>query len=702
MRKLLCAATALILSVVVARGTGAATTPQIVRPIDEAQLVTLVGNTRDEALDRTNDRGSVPDSLPLEHMFLVLRRPADREAAFERHLDQLSDPSSPSYHRWLSAPEIGAVYGPPPADIAAVTRWLEGHGFSVNTVYPSGMVIDFSGDAGQVRETFHTEVHALDVRGQEHIANVSDPRIPAALAPVIEGIVSLHDFRGHQASHGGPGWTLANCGLGSSDLIPNCYFVSPPDVATIYDLNPLFNAREAGTGETIAVAEDSDIYSSNDWTLFRSLFGLSGYTAGSVAQIHPGNCSDPRTNGDDFEATLDVEYASASAPDAAIQVASCASTNTTWGVTIAVENVVNSSSPPPVLSVSYIWCEASAGTANNKIYYDTWQQAAAEGTSVFVSAGDEGAAACDYGKSKASHGLTVNGLASPQYAVAVGGTDFSDTYNHQNAVYWSTTNSGTYGSAKSYVPEIPWNSSCASQLIAKYVTGSTLTYGTTGFCNVARGANFISTYAGGGGKSSCAVMSGGNCEGYPKPAWQKILGDPRDGVRDLPDISLFSAGPVWGHAYVVCFSDPAHDFGEPCKNFPTGWIYGYGTSFSSPVMAGVQALVDEAKSSREGNPGPVLYQLANSEFGTSGSAACNASRGNKIAKNCIFRDVTLGDMDVPCVPKSASCYAPSGANGVLSQSTSKFQRAYGSYTGWDFATGLGSIDAANLVAAWPR
>jgi subtilase family serine protease len=675
---------------------------QIVRPIDEYRLVTLTGNTRAEARDPANDRGRISDRTRLQHMLLILRRPPARDAALEHYVDGLTDRRSPNYHRWLSATELGVKYGPAERDVATVRTWLHAHGFSINRIYPSRMAIDFSGDAGQVRAAFHTEIHRLNVNGQNHVANMSDPRIPQALTPVIEGIVSLHDFHGRPGSHGGPGWSVSNCGLGSRDLIPNCYFVTPADLATIYDFNPLFEASNTGAGQSIAVLEDSNIYSADDWTRFRSLFGLSGYTAGTISQIHPGGCGDPGTNGDDFEAILDAEYSSAAAPDAAIEVASCASSSTTWGLTIAAENIVNSSSPPSILSVSYIWCEADAGKANDKAYYNAWQQAAAEGISVVGISGDEGAATCDYGKSEASHGIAANGLASTKYNVAVGGTDFGDTYHHENGQYWNAANDGDYGSAKSYVPEIPWNSSCGSQLIAQYVTGSAVTYGTNGFCNLAAGKNFITTYAGSAGPSSCVKKPKGSCKGYPKPSWQHVLGNPDDRVRDLPDISLFSAAPVWGHAFIVCFSDPAHDFGTPCSRFPQNWIYGYGTSFAAPVMAGIQALVNQAAQSPQGNPDPVLYQLANAEFGTGGSPSCNASRGKHIGKGCIFRDVTEGDMDVPCVAGSTDCYAPSGATGVLSTSESKYVPAFASGTGWDFATGLGSVDAANLVAAWPH
>ncbi len=63
----------------------------------------------------------------------------------------------------------------------------------------------------------------------------------------------------------------------------------------------------------------------------------------------------------------------------------------------------------------------------------------------------------------------MSGFASTQYNVAVGGTDFADSYEGTNAQYWKKKNNATYGSAKSYVPEIPWNDSCASTLITNTV-----------------------------------------------------------------------------------------------------------------------------------------------------------------------------------------------------------------------------------------
>ena len=230
-------------------------------------------------------------------------------------------------------------------------------------------------------------------------------------------------------------------------------------------------------------------------------------------------------------------------------------------------------------------------------------------------------------------------------------------------------------------------------------------YGTGGYCN--SGSGPLTTVAGSGGPSGCATgwpnmpgEVGGSCAGYAKPSWQTVVGMPADGVRDLPDISLFAASGVWAHYYLTCFSDTSRQ-GRACTGAPSSWTGGGGTSFSSPIMAGVQALVNQKLGAPQGNPNPVYYALAAKEFGALGNALCNASNGNTVKKGCIFYDVTAGDMDVNCTG-TVNCYTPSGTNGVLSQSSSAYLPAQTSGVGWDSATGLGSINAKNLVAAWAK
>jgi subtilase family serine protease len=689
--------------------TAGPASPLITQPIVETSLVPLFGNVRPEA-NSSNDRGRVPDSLPMEHMFLQLQRPAAQEQALKQLIDALHDPRSPNFHRWLTPSQFGAQFGPAPADIERITTWLSGHGFAVNVVYPSGMTIDFSGTAGQVFAAFHTEIHYIDARGATHIANMSDPQIPQALAPAIVGIVSLNDFvpRPRFVARRTPNYTAA-CGTGSTST---CYPVTPSDIATIYNFNPVFNSGNTGQSQTIYLIEDTDLYSTDDWTTFRSVFGLSAYTGATLSTVHPAppsgtnNCGDPGVNSDDGEAILDAEYASAAAPNATIVMATCA--DSPDGLLIAIQNLINSASPPAIISMSYGECEASNGASSNAAYNAIFQQGVAEGTSIFVAAGDEGAGGCDDGKA-VTHGIGVSALASTPYNVAVGGTDFSDTYSGTNSTYWNSANTAFYGSAKSYAPEIPWNGSCGSQLFATYF-GYTTTYGSNGFCNSRTGeAYYLDNAAGSGGPSGCAVgtpsISGvvsGTCQGYAKPSWQiGILGNPSDGVRDLPDVSLFASNGWWNHYYVFCWSDPAETSqgSAPCTGPPSGWSAAGGTSFATPIMAGIQALVNQQAGGPQGNPNYQLYQLAGQEYGTSGSGTCNSSLGNAVGSGCIFYDVTLGDIDADC-QGSYNCYRPSGTYGVLSTSNSSYAPAYKATTGWDFATGIGTVNVYNLVTNW--
>ncbi|MGC2658114.1 MAG: S53 family peptidase [Bryobacteraceae bacterium] len=728
--------------------------------VNESKLVSLGGNTRPETKAAV-DKGAVSGSLALDHMLLHLNRPAERETALGEYIDQLHDPNSANYHKWLTPEQLGELYGPNQADVDAVVSWLQRQGFTVNSVYASGMTVDFSGTASQAAAAFHTQIHNIEFRGESHIANMTDPEIPAALAPVVVGVVSLHDFRPHKQVKPRRQYTSPGPVNSGSSLL-----LTPADVATIYNLKPLFSEGIVGTGQTIAVLEDSDFYreSTTDWSTFRTKFGLNTYGAGSISTIHPGSCTDPgAADGDDVEAELDAEMASTAAPNAAIQVASCPSTNATFGAQVALENLVNASSRPTVISFSYGECESLNGSASNAAFNSAYQQAVAEGISVFVAAGDAGPALCDNPNPTdpvgadglyifaASNGITVNAYASSPYVVAVGGTDFSDTYAGTNSQYWSATNSATFGSASSYIPEIPWNDTCASPLISSYFGETASTYGAGGFCNSMSAANssyynYIDLTGGSGGPSTCATgnvfiagggATTGGCAGYTKPSWQAgVLGTVGDGVRDLPDVSLFAGDGIWNHYYIFCFTD-AENGGSPCGTNLLDWDGAGGTSFASPLMAGIQALVNEKTGSLQGNPNYHYYQLAAAEYGSGGSSTCNSNNGSAVGSSCVFYDITMGNTSQPCLGNT-NCYdsdvstyqgvanfpgidvtsptlpAPGagfpgaalrgsvdpGIYGVLSVSSSSYQPAYPATAGWDFATGLGSVNAYNLVNAW--
>jgi subtilase family serine protease len=336
--------------------------PVITTAIDESRLVTLEGNTTAAALEAKNDRGPVDDQLRLDHLLLVLKPAEETEARFQQLIDAMHNPESPEYQHWLTTQEIGERFGLASEDIDTIRHWLESHGFTVNAVYKNRLVLDFSGTAMQVREAFHTEMHNLLLpNGEKHVSNIRDPQIPAAVAPAVEGIASLHDFFPKPRSHrlGPVSYNHATNTWQPHFNVPfagvTYHVVSPYDFATIYNVLPLWTRDYTGKGVTIALVEDSNLAHPGDWSNFRKTFDLSKFKQGSFKQIYP-NCANPGQNGDEFEAAVDVEWSSATAPDANIELSACANSRTTSGLDLAILNLLDFA-PPDIISDSYGLCE---------------------------------------------------------------------------------------------------------------------------------------------------------------------------------------------------------------------------------------------------------------------------------------------------------------------------------------------------------
>ena len=662
----------------------------ITQPVDEQQLTILKGNTHPLARPEF-DLGTAPATLPMQRMLLVLKRSPEQESALRQLLDNQQDKSSPSYHKWLTPEDYGRQFGPTDADLRTITAWLQSHGFEVAAA-KGRTTLEFSGSASQVQEAFHTTIHKYLVNGEQHSANSSDPQIPAALTSAVAGVASLNNFPRHSmvVSAGkfkrdrttgkitaiDPQFTFpSGCVENNSSNNPCFYGIGPYDFATIYNVQPLWNAGINGTGQTIAIVGETNI-NIQDVRDFRSLFGLPVNDPQIIL-----NGPDPGIRGDETEADLDVQWSGAVAPNATIDLVVSQSTETTAGIDLSAVYIIDNNLAA-VMSESYGQCELGLGTTGNQFYNALWQQAAAQGITVFISAGDNGAAGCDNfdaaSPAPAQFGLQVSGYASTPYNVAVGGTDFNDFSNP--ATYWNTTNnSTTQASAKSYIPETTWNSSCTNAIFA-----------TVGFstnpetnCNDSRLIPHFDTPLGGsGGASNCTTPSGSTSSscagGYPKPSWQTGTGVPNDGKRDIPDVSLFASNGFLQNFYILCESDVA----GPCGlNFPYSNFLGVGgTSASSPAFAGIMALVNQQMASqglspRQGNANYVLYKLATQQ-------------------PTAFHDVTSGTIAMPCLKGSPNCSTtnPADQYGVMT--------GYNAGIGYDRATGLGSVDAQNLVNKW--
>jgi hypothetical protein len=676
-----------------ATAQSATVSARIVNRIDETQLTTLKGTVHPLA-NQANDRGPVADGMPLSRMHLVLKRSDSQEAALRQLITEMHTPGAANYHKWLTPESFGKQFGPIDEDVATVANWLASHGFTVTQVNPGKQTIEFSGSAGQVRSAFHTQIHKYVVNGETHFANAADPQIPAALAPVVGGFVSLNNFRAQRHSRvlgratydpktdtAQPQWTIGSSSSGET------FPLAPADWAIQYDVNPLYTAGVNGTGQTIAIVNDSNI-NVQLVNLFRTLFSLPANPPQVIVDGNdPGidginNPDGP--NGDSIEAYLDVEWSGAVAPQATIDLVVAADTELESGLILAAEHAVYSNIAP-IISLSFGNCESALG-AENQSLNSLWEQAAAQGITVLVSSGDSGSAGCDSsGSEYAVSGQAVSGFASTPYNVAVGGTDFYyPAYQNLTLTalssYWNTTasNNTAVASLKAPIAEQPWNDS-------QYGLDAYSVWSNEGETTIA---------AGSGGASNCALgtydTAGDTVSctgGYPKPSWQSNPAMPADGVRDLPDLSLFAADGLNYSYYPVCYQDGDC---QPVSSGATVQFTGVGgTSASTPSFAGIMALVNQ-KYGRQGQADTVLYPL-------------------KAQVPAAFHDITVGTNSVPCESGSTNCIAVSSPIVLPTSSTTSVTEGqigtgttpeYNAAAGYNLATGLGSIDAAQLVNNW--
>ena len=637
--------------------------PLIMRPVDGSSLVTLRGNVHPLARPQF-DRGPAPGSLGAQRQLLVLKRTPQQERRLEQYLASLEDKNSPNFHHFLTPEQFGQEYGPAPQDVVRITDWLSSQGFSVNKVAKSNMAIEFSGSVSQMEAAFHTQIHRFVINGREHVANISNPMIPSALAPVVAGVSPLNDFFPRPQVIQGPSgkWDAADkrfvpeltlTGSGTQML-----FVGPGDAATIYDAPTSLNAHLKsgqttydGTGVTVGIVSNESINFVN-LINYSSLFGLP---EPSFLTITDGSSPE---YADDTESTLDGEIVSAIAPRANIVYYQAGDTTFQSGVMLAIlraidDNTVN------IMNVSYGGCEVAQGTAGNQEILNAWEQAAAQGIAVTISSGDSGSAGCDNPNTQtvATHGYGVNGLASTPYTVAVGGTDF-DVLANSFTQYVSATNGSGYISALGYIPEYSWNNSTKSNGAS---ANNQVYVDSKGATNIV---------AGGGGASNASLYdaSGNVAGGYAKPLWQQqyetSAGIAADSVRDVPDISLFAANGMYRATWALCGD------GDCTGSNPT--IHGVGgTSASAPAFAGVLALINQkaGASERLGQPNWILYALAKSHPEA-------------------FHPIKGGNISVVCKAGTPNC----AGNGFLT--------GYDAAGSYNLATGLGSLDISSLVNNW--
>lgn len=611
----------------------------------------------------SNDRGAVPDALVLDSMALLLKRSPERQLAYDQLLKEQQDPASPNYQKWLTSTEIGQRFGASQHDIDAITGWLKEQGFTVDSVANSRTRIRFSGSAGAVAKTFDTQLHYFKAGRQTRMANIGEPRIPAAFAGAIQSINGLstivltpaHRVREMQTP-AAPKSSMQPAATYCPGTGPCVHTVFPADFATIYNLGPVQQQGIDGRGQNIGIIARTRVLDA-DVTNFQARAALAekphvtvippsgvdpGPPAATCSDTGTPSCSNPGSAvSDQTEATLDVQRATSVAPGATIKLITSGTKNSADGVFIAMDYAVDADPvPAKILSISYSSCEAD-NSASAAQAIESWSsQAAMEGISVFVASGDGGVDGCALLDSPppSAPRVSTNLLCASGYVTCVGGTEFADTVDPSR--YWSDNEAAGYGSARSYIPEGAWNEPIGAS-----------------------------------GATQMAATGGGVSIFLPKPSWQVGIGVPGTQGRYTPDVSLNASTRV---GYFTCVA--AH--GGPCtvSQGSFRFLVSGGTSASAPSMAGIAALLNQKTGSAQANLNPRLYKLAT-----------NPANG-------VFHDVSLSSSGVtncksatpsPC---NNATPGPNGLTGGLP--------GFLVGTGYDLPTGLGSIDVANLLAQW--
>jgi trimeric autotransporter adhesin len=667
--------------------------PRITQLVNENSLTTLKGNVPPIARAQY-DQGAADGSTQLTGVRLIFSRTEEQKTAVDQYLAQLQDKSSPNYHKWLTPEQVGKLYGPADSDIAAIVAWLESHGLTVAKIAPGHTSIAFSGSVAQLESAFHTKIHSFSVNGRQFYSNTTNPKIPQALSSVVNGVAHMNTIRPKpQYTRGQAGrinpetkrpeplsaaasTVRPNLTVGSgTSSDPYILYMVPGDAATIYNTpNNIFNANYTsgtsytGSGVTIGLGGDA-VIDTSIVQAYRSLF-LGDTEAPTVTNLNGVTSTD-----DSDEAYLDTELAGSMAPNATIHYYTDADD-------LGIEQML-SDNTVDIFSLSFGACEQDLSTADNELISGWWQTAALQGITVLVSSGDNGSAGCDNPNNvtTATGGMRVSGFASTLYNIAVGGTDFYSLEDSFSTYAGTTTGSSStyYRTAKSYIPESTWNNSTVSNT----TISANAPWSSQGY------SSYNNIVAGSGGPSNCSVNSTvdttstytvGTCtSGYDKPSWQRGTGTyDTDGARDIPDVSLM-AGSGWdGAVWLVCDGDTSSGYPMNCKKQSDNYYYfdGFGgTSASSPAFASILALVVEKTGGRLGQAAQELYDTYN------GSHASD-----------VYHDITVGNISVPCTSGTTNC--------TKNTAGYYFESGYNTGTGFDLATGMGSVDATALLTYW--
>jgi len=576
------------------------------------------------------------------HISIVLRRDPAVEAALDQLLADQQNPASPLYHQWITPEQLGALYGPTQSDLDAITSWATSQGLTIASIQPNRVIVELNGTLASLSNAFHTSFAYFNFGNESRLSATTDPAIPAAFGAVVQSIHGLTETHLQPQSRFSLHSFPADNASPKITFTSGSHYLMANDFSAIYDISSVYSGGNTGamigsTTQRIAIVGESRVASA-DISNYESLAGLTSYQPNVVI---PTNGTDPGTSNADAaaEATLDTDRVIGTARGAAVDLVVSGTSQGEDGLDIAITYNVNTLRDP-IMTISFGGCEAQNGQSTASFYNTEFQTAASGGMSVFVSSGDSGAAGCDtsFTNAPSSQTLSVNVLCSSSYVTCVGGTEFNDAASP--STYWSTGNGTGYESAIGYIPEGAWNEP------NNYMTGNGYWIAATG---------------------------GGTSVYIARPSWQSGSAFPAGSYRLTPDVA-FSAADHDG--YFGCFAASNATCIVSGGQIP--FTVFSGTSAAAPSMAGIAALINTQLGSKQGNMNPLLYGIDIS----SPTAFHDATVATSGVTNCTTATPSMCNNSTP---------GPTTLTGGLA--------GYALLTGYDEATGLGSLDVAKFLTA---
>jgi kumamolisin len=558
------------------------------------QKVIVQQGVNPQVLENASVFGDLPGNTPVTVDIVMKINNKDKLA---KYIDDTTSPGNKNYRHYLSVDQFSKSFGENSKFIKQATNYLSSFGIQ-SKVYPNNLIITATGTADQLNKAFSITLKQEKYKGKTFHGTKDTPKVPASFGNDILCILGLSDysnFTSHAVKQPVP-LTENGSPVGPLNLMPS-------DLISQYNVQPLYDKGAAGAGQTIGIVTLADFNPEDAYAFWK----------GAGINVKPNRIKKTNVDGGSGwngydETTLDVEQSGALAPQADISV--YVGPNSDTGFTDAFAQAINENKAQQI-SVSWGESEPAIKYFIQKqietpqyaeVFNQLYMQAASQGISMFAAAGDEGSydAAREFGLSSGipdAASLSVDNPADSPYITAAGGTTLpfhfhstaynTDVSNDQERA-WGWDYLFNYFDARGLNSPDSWS----GRYLAGGGGGFSQLFDTPDYQLGVKGVN----------KYTAVKQWTPNADqsALTRDVAATIVTGTGKG-RNMPDLSM-NADPYTG--YQVWFSDP----GAPGTN--SGYATYGGTSFVSPQLCGLSALINSANHTQVGFWNTQIYRFA--------------------------------------------------------------------------------------------